>query len=79
MSVILFPYPGGIHTCSFFLNLGFHFYFHFKLLSLHLEDLGVYLLREAALSVQLGGDEIKHTNIRLDKWVVRQSGGIFFF
>ena len=67
VSVVLLPYPGGKHTCSFFLDLGFHFDFHFKFLSLHLEDLGVYLLREAALTVQLGGDEIKHTNVRLDK------------
>ena len=45
------PYPFGMQTCSFFLDLGFHWKFHFIPLFLHLEDLGFYLVRDATLAV----------------------------
>lgn len=50
-TLFFLPHPRGTQTCSFFLDLGLHFKFHFISLSFHLEDLGFYLLREAALAV----------------------------
>lgn len=61
MPVVFLPSPGGSQTCPVFLDLGLHFKSHFIPLSLHLEDLGVYLLREAALAVELDGDKVRYT------------------